>query len=159
MGQATFPISGGQIRIPLQIRGGDGQMKQIDIIYDPGDDITLLTAKTCNQIGLDPSQMQGSQFPVSGITQEPIPFTKITNLIQIGNLRPIWIPMGLAQADKFPENLLGRKGIMDGPYTIIQDESSITFQEKGPPVAMLANSGGRINSALRSAFRTNVRTW
>jgi hypothetical protein len=157
--QASFPIRGGQIRIPLMVRGGDGGMKQVDIIYDPGDDVTLLTAQTCMSIGLDPTQMQGTQFPVSGITQEPIPFMKITNLVQIGSLRPIWIPIGLAMADKFPENLLGRKGIMDGPYTIVQDADSLTFIEKGPAVAMVANSGSRIPSALRAAFHTQIRTW
>jgi hypothetical protein len=103
--------------------------------------------------------MQGKQFPVSGITQEPIPFMKITNLVQIPGLRPIYIPMGLAMDDKFPENLLGRKGVMDGPYTIIQDGQSITFQEKAPAVAMVGNAGGRINSQLRNVFRAHERTW
>jgi len=130
-------------------------MHQIEIIYDPGADVCMLTAQTSRQLGFDPEQMPGRVFPVSGITGSGQPFREIQNLIQIGDLTPIWIPMGLAFEEKsLPENLLGRRGIMDsGVYQIIQDETGITFQEKGGPVAMLANAGSRIPYSLRSMFR------
>ena len=128
-------------------------MRSINIIYDPGDDVTLLTTRTWQSLGLDPQAMPGRMFPVSGITNEPNPFKEIQNLIQIGDLQPIWIPMGLAMnPGSLVEDLLGRKGIMDGPYRIIQDETGITFEEKAPMIAMLANAGSRIGYPLRSMF-------
>ena len=130
-------------------------MHNVDIIYDPGADVCMLTAQTTRQLGLDPEQMPGRIFPVSGITGAGQPFREIKNLIQIGDLTPIWIPMGLAfEEQSLPENLLGRRGVTDsGLYQVIQDESGLTFQEKSQPVAMLANVGGRIAHPLRSMFR------
>lgn len=77
-------------------------------------------------------------------------FKKIQVLIQIGDLRPIWIPCGLGMADKILyEDLAGRAGIFDGGvYVVSQDERGVTFTEKQPQVAMLGNAGGRISSAL-----------
>lgn len=159
MGSAFFPIDNGSYRIPLKVRAADGSMAQIPIICDSGNDITLLKLDTANRLGYDPSSMDGGSFPVSGITAGPQAFSKLTNLIQIGNLQPIYVPMGLAQQQgSLAEDLLGRKGVWDsGLYTISQDERGITFTEKAGAVALLANAGGRMGQNLRSVFRGYYR--
>jgi len=135
-------------------------MHQINIIFDPGDDITLLTRKTADSLGLNPETMPGSTFPVTGITGAGQPFKKINNLIQIGELSPIYIPMGLAfQPESLAEDLLGRKGVMDGPYQTVIEPQGLTFVERAPAFSALANSGARLSHAMRAAFRGYSRTW
>jgi hypothetical protein len=148
-----FPIShNGQYRIPLGVQHASGGMAQINIIFDTGNDITLFTTATSHQLGYDPHSM-GDSFPVTGITPNPLKFGKLNITIRIGGLRPIMIPCGLATEEQFPEDLMGRKGLMDsGAYSVTQDERGITFTEKQGPVAMLANSGSRISGKLRNAM-------
>jgi hypothetical protein len=155
MASAWFPKhEGGNYRIPLQIQSAHGSMTEIPIIFDTGNDITLLKADTAQHLGYDPHNMEGHVFPVTGITGAGQPFRKVSVMIRIGQLRPIMIEMGMAlQQESLAEDLFGRKDVMDGAYTVSQDEQGIAFTEKHPAVAMLANAGSRIPNKLRETFR------
>lgn len=155
MGSAFWPVDNkGKYRIDLGVGDANGQMQNINILCDSGNDITILTTATAHRLGFDPPQEQGEVFPVGGITAGPQDFKKIQNIIRIGQLAPIWVPIGLAfQQQSLYEDLLGRAGIWDsGIYSITQDERGITFTEKQMR-AMVTYGPGRISQAQRAALR------
>jgi len=153
---AVFPISPhDRYHFPLKIRGGDGQFHTITVLADAGNDVTLLRTSTAKQLGFDPATTQGEVFPVAGITAGPQPFTKIWNLIQIGDLRPTWVRMGLAhQEQSLAEDLLGRQDVYDsGKYEITYDADKVIFREKHAGTDITDGEGGQLPYSLREAFR------
>lgn len=154
MASAFFPVdASGKYRIDIEIRTGSGSMQSMNILFDTGNDITIIKTSDGQRLGLDTES--GTAFMVGGINGPGQAFVKIKNLIRIKGLNPIWIPMGIAQDEgSLYENLMGRAGILDsGIYEIRQDERGITFIEKGPSVAMLANAGGgRLSNRFKNAL-------
>lgn len=141
-------------------RGKDGQFHQIIILADSGNDVTLLRLSTSNMLGFDPPNENGMAFPVGGITGAPQIFTKIWNLIQIGNLRPTYVRMGLAHMEEsLAEDLLGRQDIFDsGKYSIAYDNMGVTFKELHSPMDLATSSYTQVGNegishSLREAFR------
>lgn len=102
------------------------------ILADTGNDVTILRTSTARKLGYDPVNMPGEWMPVAGISNIPANFKKFNNMIKIQNLRPIWIPMGLATKEEdLAEDLLGRAGILDGGrYEILYAKDSVKFIEK-----------------------------
>jgi hypothetical protein len=151
---AYFAVDGsGKYRVDIEIRTGGGGMQHMNILYDTGNDITILKTSTGQKLGL--GNEQGEPFNVGGINGPGKEFMRITNLIRIQGLNPIWVPMGIAMDERsLYEDLMGRAGILDtGIYEIRQDERGIMFIEKQPAVAMLANAGGgRLPSRFRNAL-------
>jgi hypothetical protein len=139
------------------IRGKDGQFHNITILADTGNDVTLLRTSTAMMLGFDPINEMGMTFPVGGITGAPQPFTKIWNLIQIGDLRPTYIRMGLAQMEmSLAEDLLGRQDVFDsGKFSITYDNMGVTFREKHDPQDIATSSYGteQLPHNVREAFR------
>jgi len=118
--------------ITIGMKGSDGQMHQVELLADTGNDITLVKRSTAESLGFNPD-VHGTSFPVAGITNDPQEFKKIWNLIKLGpELRPVWIRMGMAMREEsLAENLLGKLDILDnGRYEITYDLDSVQFKER-----------------------------
>jgi hypothetical protein len=145
--------------IPIQFLGMDGKMHEIKLLADTGNDITLITRETAqNKLGINPDTIPpGTEFDVFGINpNQPIVAKEITNMIKIGGLRPVWIPMGIvAEFGAFAEDLLGRRGLLDnGLYSITYDEDSVDFNEKHMNLNMGAEENyHRPSSEERESFK------
>jgi hypothetical protein len=155
---AFFPVpAGDRYHIPIKIRGKDGMLHDVVILADTGNDVTLLRTSTSNMLGFDPINEMGQVFPVGGITGDAQPFMKIWNLIQIGNLRPTYIRMGLAEREEsLMEDLLGRQDVFDsGKYSVTYDNMGVSFQEKHDPQDIATSSYGteQLPHGIREAFR------
>ena len=119
----------------------DGAMHTIKILFDTGNDITLITRETAEKVlKLNPDVIDPSvAFPVYGITDKPVQALEIQNMIKLGPLRPVWVPMGIVgEYGAFAEDLIGRRGILDnGLYSVTYDEDSVDIREKH----MMLNAG------------------
>lgn len=143
--------------INIMIGDSSGKMQSVTVLVDNGNDITLLTKTSAQQLGINPQQT-GEKFDVSGITDLGQNFGKITNTVQIGNLPPIQIRMGLAWEDSgLAENLLGRLDIIEnGPYILTLDGKSVTFTLNHPDISI--NTGNEyVGSGVSAATLTNLR--
>jgi hypothetical protein len=143
--------------INMMVGDSQGKMQSLTVLVDNGNDITLLTRSAAQQLGIDPMNT-GEKFDVSGITDLGQNFGKITNTIQIGNLPPIQIRMGLAWEDAgLAENLLGRLDVIEnGPYTLTLDGQSATFTINHPDISI--NTGNEyVGSGVSSYTLTNLR--
>src|SRR5215467_3286676 len=81
-------------------------MNPVHILADPGADVTLLTNEEAKRLGYN-LDMIYDQFPVAGINGQPNEFKQIDTWIQIGNMAPIFAPIGLAATSGgLYENLL-----------------------------------------------------
>lgn len=143
--------------VRIQIRDKGGQMQTITLLADSGNDLTLLRNSTARKLGFDPQSEPGEVFPVGGITGGPQQFKKIVNLIQIGNLTPMMVHMGLAYQDKsLAEDLLGRSDIFDsGKLEVDYGKDYVIFKEKEPMLDITTSSynAEQLPSKLRFAFR------
>lgn len=118
--------------ISVNILGGDGDYKPVTVIADSGNDITLLTQSTANQLGLHPSI--GTLLEVSGIQEDMVSrFKKINTYIQIGNFAPVIAEIGFAlDNNSLQENLLGNKDILSSgkfKFTFSSDKLTITSND------------------------------
>jgi hypothetical protein len=71
-------------------------------------------------------------FPVAGVAgSTPTKFNMTNTLIQIGNLRPIEIPIGIEDepTPQLEDSLLGREGAMER-YIIVYTGDKVIFVEK-----------------------------
>lgn len=133
---ASFAVNiGAPYHIEIQILGMDSQMHPVKILADTGNDITLITRETAqNILGINPDIIQGgTEFDVFGIDPNtPVVAKEINNMIRLGSLRPVFIPMGIvSEFGAFAEDLLGRRGLLDnGLYEVVYDEDSVDFREK-----------------------------
>jgi hypothetical protein len=143
--------------ITIKILGMDGQLHDVRLLADTGNDITLITRETAQSVlGINPDMIQGNEFDVFGITDQPVVAEEINNMVQIGSLRPVWIPMGIvSEYGAFAEDLLGRRGLLDnGLYEIIYDEDSVDFREKHMNMNMgMEENCNRPSSELRESFK------
>lgn len=103
-------------------------MAQIKILADVGADVTLLTNTEAKKLGYN-LDMIYDQFPVAGINGKPNEFKQIDTWVQIGEMEPIFCPVGLAaQADGLYENLLGNKGLVgSGKITAHYDAKGVAY--------------------------------
>jgi hypothetical protein len=157
MSSQKIPYLDDRPHINMMVGDSQGKLTQVTVLVDNGNDITLLTKATAQQLGIDP-QNTGEKFDVSGITDLGQNFGKITDTVQIGNLPPLQIRMGLAWEDAgLAENLLGRLDILEnGPYTLTLDGTSATFTINHPDISI--NTGNEyVGSGVSAATLTNLR--
>ena len=139
----------------------DGKLHPINILFDTGNDVTLITRETAEKVmKLSPELIDpAAGFPVYGITDKPVTALKIKNMIQLGPLRPVWIEMGIvAEYGAFAEYLIGRRCLLDnGLYSVTYDEDSVDIREKH----MMLNAGqgndfniNKPGSEIKEAFRS-----
>ena len=135
---ASFTITGkeGRPHIPIRVMGGDGVWHDnITVLADSGNDVTLFTAEAGNATGLSQkAQQEGQPFPVMGVSTTPINFNMTKTYVQIGNLRPIEIPLGIESmgAPQLEDSLLGREGAME-KYVVVYTGDKVIFVEKDNP--------------------------
>jgi len=141
--------------VSIGMRGGDGQMHQVQVLADTGNDITLIKRSTAEMLGYNPDT-QGTPFPVAGITNDPQEFKKIWNLVKLGpRLRPVYIRMGMAlKEESLAENLLGKLDILDnGRYEITYDLDSVIFKERHVNIHTSEDYDDPLPSDIRERFR------
>lgn len=155
---ATFHIAPhDRYHINIKIRAKNGDMVPLTILVDSGNDVCLLRNSTARKLGFDPPNEPGQNFPVGGITGGPQQFKKIVNLIQIGNLTPMNIHMGLAyKEESLAEDLLGRQDLFDsGKYEVDYGKDYVTFKEKFSPFDITTSGDGNdtLPYSVRAAFK------
>ena len=128
--RASFRVAGeeGRPHINIRIMGGDGVWRTQKILADSGNDITLLNATDGirNRLGMGP----GESFAVEGIADATRQFRMDETWIQIGDLKPIKIPLGVEQGQQqLEDSLLGREGAME-KYTVVYTGDQVIFLEK-----------------------------
>jgi len=132
---AAFSISGkeGRPHIPIKVLGGDGQWHpNVIVLADSGNDVTLFTGKDGAVTHLDQkARAEGSPFPVQGVAANPIKFNMTKTMIQIGDLKPIEIPLGIEDENppQLEDTLLGREGCMER-YIVVYTGDRVIFVEK-----------------------------
>lgn len=158
----SFKIkTGDRYHVTMGILGMDSKMHEIPILFDTGNDVTLITRETAEGVmKLSPDLIDPSAgFPVYGITDKPVTALKIRNMIKLGPLRPVWIEMGIvAEKGAFAEDLIGRRCLLDnGLYSVTYDEDSVDIREKH----MMFNAGSgsdfdldKPGSEIKEAFRS-----
>lgn len=119
--------------IIVNVMNPQGQMVPIRMVFDTGNDISILTAQTAKQLGWYNPNL-GEKISISGIAGGGQEFNVFPNWIQFGNMRPIKVKMGFALRDEsLPVNLVGNKDIIDsGQYSVTMDDSKIELHEKMP---------------------------
>ena len=117
----------------VKVLNANRQWVPIRAILDSGNDITILTTQTAQQLGLYNPNV-GETISISGIAGGGQEFKMFPNYIQFGNMKPIQVNMGFAlRPESLPVNLIGNKDIIDsGKYTLVMDEDSIELHEKMP---------------------------
>lgn len=128
--RASFRVGGeeGRPHINIKIMGGDGVWRDLKILADSGNDITLLNATdgARNRLGMGP----GESFGVEGIADSPRNYKMAETWIKIGDLNPIKIPLGVETGQQqLDDSLLGREGAME-KYTIVYTGDQVIFLEK-----------------------------
>lgn len=90
-------------------------MSDIDMASDPGADMILLTKEVADTLGYQVDLIPASHnFFVQGKSGQPTTFKEVQTWMQIGNMRPLSVPVGLAiDDDALIENLFGNKGTLD----------------------------------------------
>ena len=131
---------GGRTHIKIKIADSTcTRMKEVscrlvptEILSDTGNDVTILRKSTAAKLGFDARRTPGEWMPVSGISNVPNNFKRFNNLIQIQDLRPVWIPMGIAMEEEhLAEDLLGRAGLLDsGRYEVLFGPGYIEWRER-----------------------------
>jgi hypothetical protein len=116
---ADFAIRGQRPYIDVSLAG-----KPTKFLYDLGNDVTLINHETADRLGLDYRNAQGG-FKVKGIAPEPLDFRMMKLPLQIGNTRPITIPVGIGE---IRDNLLGREGVWENFDTLISRDK-LTFSQ------------------------------
>ncbi|MDX1371070.1 MAG: hypothetical protein R3321_01285 [Nitrososphaeraceae archaeon] len=128
----SYPAdSEGRHWITVKVMAADKTMKNVRMLSDTGNDITILTRQTAFNLGYDPVRTQGTIFRVKGINGQPMEFKEIRRIVVIGNI-PMTIPIGLAMSDEaLSENLLGRAGVLDtGKIAFLFDNDSMEVIDK-----------------------------
>lgn len=141
---AFFPKEEGRYNGILKIEAADGRCyievgtasldcaRPVKILADTGADVTLLRSGIAGELGYDISTVYDS-FPVQGINGDTVEFKELNLKVQIGNMRPIVIPIGFApDPESLVENLMGAKGILDtGKIEAVYDNQGVLFRHKG----------------------------
>lgn len=141
-----FPIDGeGRYEMTLGIMKADAScvvpvdcMIPVDeIASDSGADIILVTRRVADALGYHVDNMsQEHNFMVQGKSGEPTVFKEIQTWIQIGNMRPLQVPIGLAvNEDSLQQNLFGNSGTIDS------GQIAATYNNEGVTYIDLMHSG------------------
>lgn len=103
------------------------QGRPVRMLIDSGNDITLLPTEVADRIGINWRNLPDA-FQVKGVDpRTSVPF-KTTNVqLQIGNDRPISIPVGIGE---LRDPLLGREGLLDH-YDVGFSKGRVTFSAHG----------------------------
>lgn len=128
---AFFPMdSEGRYMMKLSILSADAScavevecvndMKEIGAASDPGADMVLVTKGVADMLGYQVDLIPAAHnFFVQGKSGQPTTFKEINTWIQLGNMRPINCPIGLAvDDDALIENLFGNRGTLDSGQII-----------------------------------------
>ena len=102
------------------------------LCHNSGNDVTLFTGKDGAVTHLDQkARAEGSPFPVQGVAANPIKFNMTKTMIQIGDLTPIEIPLGIEDENppQLEDTLLGREGCMER-YIVVYTGDRVIFVEK-----------------------------
>jgi hypothetical protein len=159
---AFFPMDNeGRYMIRIKVLSADGScavetecvqdMSEVEIASDPGADMILLTKKVADKLGYVVDLIPASHnFFVQGKSGEPTTFKEVQTWIQIGNMKPLNAPVGLAvDEDALIENLFGNRGTLDSGLIVAQyDHTGVEYRD-----AMQIGSqggGGTILSYWRS---------
>lgn len=121
--EAFFPISGlGQYMMNCRIMTADAScmvpvqcMNDVEMASDSGADMILVTRKDADRLGYQVDMLsEDYNFAVQGISAEPTIFKEITTWVQIGNMKPLQVSVGLAvDTDALIQSLFGNKGTVD----------------------------------------------
>jgi len=121
--EAFFPIdSEGRYMMTINVMKSDAScmvplecMDDVELASDSGADMILLTRDVADMLGYQVDMLsEDYNFMVQGKSGEPTIFKEVTTWIQIGNMRPLQVPVGLAvNVDSLVENLFGNKGTID----------------------------------------------
>jgi hypothetical protein len=145
--QAFFPIADGRYHITLKVETGDSScfgtidctdiscelppqcFRPTGILGDSGADMILLTKQTANDLGYNLDQIYDN-FGVQGIVAQPTEFKEVSAWVQLGNMRPLYCPIGLSvQEDGLAENLMGVRGVLDsGRIAATYDNTGVTYR-------------------------------
>lgn len=132
---AFFPIDReGRYQMRIGIMSADAScmvpvecMNTVELASDSGADMILVTRKVADQLGHHVDNLsQDYNFAVQGKSGEPTIFKEVQTYIQLGNMRPLQAPIGLAvNEDALLENLFGNAGTIDS------GQISATYYNKG----------------------------
>jgi len=107
-------------------------MNSIEMASDSGADMILITREEADKLGYQVDMLsEDYNFAVQGISNEPSMFKEITTWIQIGNMRPIQAPVGLAvNTEALVQSLFGNKGTVDsGQVTTQYSSKGVLYME------------------------------
>jgi hypothetical protein len=130
---AAFTVSGKERRPHVMIKmiGGDARWHDVNVLADQGNDITLLTQADGHATGLSQkAKREGQPFSVQGIASSQSTFNMTKTWIQIGDLAPIEIPLGVEDGQvQLEDSLLGREGAMER-YVMVYTGDKVIFVDK-----------------------------
>jgi hypothetical protein len=142
---AFFPIDReGRYQMTLGIMKSDAScmvpiscMIPVEMASDSGADMILVTRRVADSLKYHVDNLsQDYNFMVQGKSGEPTVFKEIQTWIQIGNMKPLQAPIGLAvNEDSLLENLFGNQGTIDSGYV------AATYNNKGVTYVDLMHSG------------------
>lgn len=132
---AFFPITGdGRYMMEIKVMKSDAScmvplqcMDDVELASDSGADMILLTRDVADMLGYQVDMLsEDYNFQVQGKSGEPTIFKEVTTWIQIGNMRPLQVPVGLAvDVNALVENLFGNRGTIDS------GEVSASYSNRG----------------------------
>jgi len=137
---AFFPITNdGKYMMEIKVMKSDAScmvplecMDDVELASDSGADMILLTRDVADMLGYQVDMLsEDYNFMVQGKSGEPTIFKEVTTWIQIGNMRPLQVQVGLAvDTDALVENLFGNKGTIDsGQITASYSNRGVLYTE------------------------------
>ncbi len=147
---AFFPMnSSGQYMMTLRVMTADAScmvpiecMGDVEVASDSGADMILITREESDKLGYQVDMLsEDYNFVVQGISNEPTVFKEITTWVQIGKMRPIQAPIGLAvDVDALIQSLFGNKGTVDsGELEAVYNSNGVLYRES------MSNSASQVS--------------
>jgi hypothetical protein len=138
--EAFFPMTGdGRYSITVRVMKADAScmvplecMDDIEMASDSGADMILITREESDRLGYQVDMLsEDYNFVVQGISNEPTVFKEITTWVQLGNMRPLQCPIGLAvDTDALVQTLFGNKGTVDsGQIEATYSSEGVLYRE------------------------------
>ena len=138
--EAFFPMnSTGQYMMTLRVMTADAScmvpiqcMGDVEVASDSGADMILITREESDKLGYQVDMYsEDYNFVVQGISNEPTVFKEITTWVQIGKMRPLQVPVGLAvDVDALVQSLFGNKGTVDsGQIEATYNSDGVLYRE------------------------------
>jgi len=137
---AFFPMSGdGRYEVTVRVMTADAScmvplqcMNDVEMASDSGADMILVTRQVSDMLGYQVDMLsEDYNFMVQGKSGDATVFKEVTTWIQIGNMRPLQVPIGLAvNADALVENLFGNRGTIDsGEVEALYSSRGVLYRE------------------------------